>query len=248
MAPAEALDAADLAGQEGDVRGHPLLGRVLTEGDMNMSARALGQKLQELDRAQLEEFAQELFACLKLNEPAVVNARHNATKRATGGARRGRQPVISASGFAGSSGAEPPPTSARRAGGMGGASTGSYGSATGLGGMRRGGSGQIVGGGAAASSTSLGHPPVRTVEAEAAHPQHGLPPRSPRAQAVTEAERQQIFNRLYNSAREQRFRRRTHAELGKLHDEVRMAVECTFDPRMHYAPTAGSTGVSRRGY
>jgi len=245
MAPAEALDAADLAGQEGDVRGHPLLGRVLTEGDMNMSARALGQKLQELDRAQLEEFAQELFACLKLNEPAVVNARHNATKRATGGARRGRQPVISASGFAGSSGAEPPPTSARRAGGMRGGSTGSYGSAAGLGGMRRGGSGQIVGSAAAASSASLGHPPV---EAEAARPQHGLPPRSPRAQAVSEAERQQIFNRLYNSAREQRFRRRTHAELGKLHDEVRMAVECTFDPRMHYAPTAGSTGVSRRGY
>merc|ERR1719203_1249513 len=56
--------------------------------------------------------------------------------------------------------------------------------------------------------------------------------RSPR-QAVSEVERQQIFDRLYNSAKEQRVRRHTLAELKKLQTEVRLVQECPFEPSLH---------------
>mmetsp|Transcript_54185 Transcript_54185/g.115680 ORF Transcript_54185/g.115680 Transcript_54185/m.115680 type:complete len:190 (+) Transcript_54185:103-672(+) len=47
----------------------------------------------------------------------------------------------------------------------------------------------------------------------------------------SEAEAQQIFDGLYNRAKEQRIRRHTYAELQRLSEEVKMSQECPFEPQ-----------------
>jgi len=100
----------------------------------------------------------------------------------------------------------------------------------GSGGMQRGRSGPV--GGACGSSAVTGRASLDQYDASAAEEAalQGVALRSPR-QAVSEEQRQQIFDRLYNSAKEQRVRRHTHAELARLHEEVRLSQDCPFEPR-----------------
>lgn len=216
----------------------PLLDSWLGEGDiLNAPGSVLGQQLQGLERGDLEDLAQELFTALKLQEHTLADARHAAARRVPAspngpvGAARPQPNADAAAGglrrnySAAAAGASSPGLSPRgvvassgglqrggRSGPVGGITNGGY--PDGLAGGGYGGYTGYAGyvGGALAPEEALGYPrPARKVRSE--------------------AEAQQIFDGLYNRAKEQRIRRHTYAELQRLGEEVRLSQECPFEPR-----------------
>lgn len=217
-------------------------------GDWNLTSKALGQKLADLERTSLEDLAQEIFGALKCSEGTLLSARH-AQRRSCSPAV-GSAATLSTTCSEGALGVRRPQSSAGTQGGPHYSPSltprtpasppngkrfmqGSVGIAAGAGALRHratlSGPGVSARGAAVAASIMASGPDV-TLEAEG-EAQASAVLRSPR-QAVSEAERQQIFDRLYNSAKEQRVRRHTYAELAKLQDEVRFTQDCPFEPMM----------------
>lgn len=224
----------------------PLLQNYLLgeNGDWNLTSKALGQRLAELERVSLEDLAQELFAALKLSEGTLMAARARRIPVPGGGSvkpclggpevpglRRSHSATATQSGSQYSPSLTPrmpasPKGSKKPMNGHASAIVSSSGQRNNR--SLGSGSGSISStrGAAVAASILASGSESNITELDSEVPSTL---RSPR-QAVSEVERQQIFDRLYNSAKEQRVRRHTLAELKKLQSEVRFVQECPFEP------------------
>mmetsp|Transcript_87015 Transcript_87015/g.243978 ORF Transcript_87015/g.243978 Transcript_87015/m.243978 type:complete len:201 (-) Transcript_87015:181-783(-) len=171
----------------------PSLANFLGDDELaELPPQVVSQRIGSLARTDLEDLAQQLFLVLKRSEGRIMELRHEAALAR--GHANGRHAALQ--------GDDQQPGLRRKRSNetlpRGGAQTARPSGA-------RGRTGPTVGG--AADSM-----PLESASVGARSPRQGPP---------SEDATQAVFDRLYNSAREQRVRRMVHSELGMMASEVR---------------------------